>query len=152
MTSHLLAPGDSTLIVVCVTPTGGGADTTEVTIVSDAWNSPMTVEVRIEVVTAVSENQTPKPFRIVSVAPNPFNPSTTVHFTLPAAMPVTAVIYSVTGARVRVLARDQRFGPGDNRLVWDGRTERGTTAASGIYFIRLETQLGARVARAVLLK
>ena len=37
-------------------------------------------------------------------------------------------------------------------LVWDGRTDRGTSAASGVYFIRIETRLGAKVARAVLLK
>jgi len=152
MTAHSLSPGDTTAIAVCVNPTVAGPDTAEVTIVSDAVNSPTTVQVRIGVVTAVGPDRTPKPFQIVSVSPNPFNPTTTVHFTLPAAMPVTAVIWSVTGARVRVLAKEERFDPGDNRLIWDGRTDQGTPAASGVYFIRIETRLGAKVARAVLLK
>jgi hypothetical protein len=152
MTSHALAAWDTTGIVVCVTPTTADPDTAEVTIYSDAWNSPTTIQVRIDAVTAVELDRTPMPFRIVSVAPNPFNPSTTVHFTLPAAMPLTATIYSVTGARVRVLTQGEQFEPGENRLVWDGRTDRGSTAASSVYFIRIETRVGTKVARAVLLK
>ncbi len=152
LTVHSLSAGDTTKIVVCVHPAVAGADSANVTIVSDADNSPTTVKVRIDIVTAVGPDRTPKPFRIVSVSPNPFNPTTAVHFTLPSAMPVTATIWSVTGARVRVLADNERFEPGDNRIVWDGRTDQGTPAASGVYFIRVETRLGAKVARAVLLK
>jgi predicted outer membrane repeat protein len=152
MTTHSLAPGDTAHMLVCVNPTLAGPDTAEVTIISDALNSPTIVQVRIDAVTAVGPDRTPKPFRIVSVSPNPFNPTTAVHFTLPEAMPVTAVIWSVRGERVRLLARDERFEPGDNKLVWNGRTDQGTSAASGVYFIRIETRLGAKVARAVLLK
>jgi hypothetical protein len=152
MTAHLLAPGDTTEIAVCVTPMFANPDSAAVTIVSDAWNSPMTVTVRIDAATAVEPDRTPKPFRIVSVAPNPFNPTTSIHFTLPAPMPVTAEVYSVAGARLRVLAEGMPFEQGDNEIVWDGRTDRGMMVASGLYFIRLETQVGAKVARAVLLK
>jgi hypothetical protein len=102
--------------------------------------------------TGIESKGSPQPFRIVSVSPNPFNPSTTIRFTLPAAMPVTADISSVTGARVRVLANNQQFSPGDNELIWDGRNDQGASVASGVYFVRIETRLGARVTRAVLLK
>jgi predicted outer membrane repeat protein len=102
--------------------------------------------------TGVGLDDASRSFRIVSISPNPFNPSTTVHFRLPEAMLVTVEIFSVTGARVRVLASRLRFGPGDNRLLWDGRNDRGSSVASGMYFIRLRTLLGSSVARAVLLK
>jgi len=88
----------------------------------------------------------------VSVVPNPFNASTTVHFTLPGRMAVSAEVISVAGGRVRVLADEAVLGPGDVRLTWDGRTEQGLAAASGVYFIRLRTRLGTKQARAVLLK
>lgn len=152
MTAHSLPPGDSTRIVVCVTPTGGDPATCDLTIVSNAANSPTVVEVRFEVVTAIGSRHAPMPFRIVSVSPNPFNPSTTLHFTLPGAMPVTAEIFSVTGARIRVLASEQPFAPGDNYLTWDGRTDGGSPAASGVYFIRVKTTPGSKIARVVLLK
>jgi len=105
-----------------------------------------------QVLTAIESDNRPQLLRIVSVAPNPFNPSTTIRFTLPAAMPVTAEVWSVTGARVRVLAKGQAFGPGDNQLIWDGRNDHGSPVASGVYVIRVETRLGAMVTRAVLLK
>jgi predicted outer membrane repeat protein len=152
MTEHVLEPGDTTEIVVCVTPTTQGPDTSTVTVVSDAWNSPTTVSVQFVAATAVRPQYAPEAFRIVSVSPNPFNPSTTVRFTLPAAMAVTAEVWTVKGARVRLLVSDEKFGPGDNRVVWDGRTDQGTVVASGVYFVRVRTQLGTRVARAVLMK
>ena len=104
-------------------------DTCAVTVVSDAWNSEAIVEVRNEEATGVV---TATPFRVVSVTPNPFNPTMAVHFTLPAAQPVTAAVYSVAGGRVRVLADEEPFASGDNRLIWDGMTDRGLTAASGV--------------------
>ena len=150
MTAHSVAPGDTTEIVVCVTPTDYLPATCTLSIVSNAINSPAEVEVRVDQVTGVGD--APKSFQIVSVSPNPFNPETTVHFTLPRAMPVTAEIWDVKGARVRTLSRDQRFGPGAQRITWDGRNDDGSGVASGVYFIRLATAVGTRVARAVLLK
>ena len=85
------------------------------TVVSDAWNSEAIVEVRIEEVTGVV---TATPFRVVSVTPNPFNPTMAVHFTLPAAQPVTAAVYSVAGGRV-VCSRTR------------SRSLRETTVSSG---------------------
>jgi hypothetical protein len=148
-TAYVLPPGESTTMGVCVTPTEVGPDTCSVTIVSDAWDSPAVVPVQVEGVTGVV---TPTQFGIVSVTPNPFNPKTTLRFMLPAELPVTAEVYSVAGARVRVLADGELFDAGDNRLVWDGMTDAGTPASSGVYFIRVETPVGAKVARAVLLK
>jgi hypothetical protein len=51
-----------------------------------------------------------------------------------------------------VLTDRKRFHPGENRITWDGRSERGTTVASGVYFIRIKTKIGVEVARAVLLR
>jgi hypothetical protein len=102
--------------------------------------------------TAVGTDTPPSLFQIVSLSPNPFNPSTTVRFTLPAAMPVTAEVWSVEGARVRTLSKTRHFGPGDNLLTWDGLDDRGSPVASGVYFVRLETRVGVQTRRAVLLK
>ena len=153
MTVHTLAPGGTTSVVVCVHPTTAEPDSAQLVIVSNAANSPTVVEVRLDLdPTSGGQVRVPQPFRIVSVAPNPFNPSTTLYFTLPEKMQVRAVVYSVIGARIRVLSSGKRFDPGLNRLTWDGRTDRGSAAASGVYFIRLETKSGTDVIRAVLLR
>ena len=67
-------------------------------------------------------------------------------------MPVTADVWSVTGARVRALANKTEFAPGINQLQWDGRSDNGAPVASGVYFVRVSTRLGDAVTRAVLLK
>jgi hypothetical protein len=102
--------------------------------------------------TGIGDIQQPPRFVSASVSPNPFNPSTMVRFKLPHAMEVSVDVWTVTGSRVRVLSREQRFGPGDNHLIWDGRNDQGSPVASGVYFVRMETALGMSVARAVLLK
>ncbi|MEJ2720016.1 MAG: choice-of-anchor D domain-containing protein [bacterium] len=107
MTAHSVPAGDSTSLAVCVTPESIGPFNCTITVVSNAANGPTTIPVSLDIVTAVGDGARRLPFRIVSVAPNPFNPSTTVRFSLPERMPVTAEVWSVTGARVRVLASNR---------------------------------------------
>ncbi len=91
-------------------------------------------------------------FDRVTVSPNPFNPETTIRFTLPSRTNVTADVYSVDGRHVRSLAGDRPFDAGAVTLRWNGRDDRGAPAASGVYFVRVRTPLGEHIARAVLLK
>lgn len=150
-TASTVAPGNSTPILVCVTPTGGGIDSCLVTVTSNASNGPLTFRVVIDAATAVGAS-TADGFAIIGVVPNPFNPSTSVRFTLPQALPVTAEVWSVTGARVQTLARGTTFAAGEHALRWDGRNTDGERVASGVYLFRVSTPLGKRVARMVLVQ
>jgi len=78
----------------------------------------------------------PSRFRDVAVAPNPFNPSTTVTFSLAAPGDVRAGVYDLSGGLVDVLA-DRRFAAGDHALQWSGRDATGRPMPSGVYVIRL---------------
>ncbi|NIM19177.1 MAG: hypothetical protein GTO51_02215 [Candidatus Latescibacteria bacterium] len=102
--------------------------------------------------TAVVTELPRAPFQITAIVPNPFNPETTIRFTLPERLAVTGEVWSVSGERIRVLARDRYFDAGVNDLRWNGKNDQGETVASGVYFVRLKTRLGAQTARAVLLK
>ena len=75
--------------------------------------------------------------------PNPFNPSTSIAFDLPAAAAATVRIYGPAGHLVRTLAEREAFAAGSASLVWDGRDDTGTGMPSGVYVVRLE--IGARV-------
>lgn len=68
--------------------------------------------------------------------PNPFNPSTTIPYFLPAASRATLEIFDVSGARVRLL-RDRRDEAGAHFVDWDGRNDGGASLPSGAYFCRL---------------
>lgn len=68
--------------------------------------------------------------------PNPFNPSTTIEYTLPTRSQVRVEILNTLGRTVRVLT-DAPVSAGLHRVVWDGRTSYGTPVASGIYYYRI---------------
>ena len=85
--------------------------------------------------------------------PNPAGPTTTVRYTLPSRSRVTVRVYDLSGRLVRTLL-DDVAGPGEHRAVWDGATDTGDRAASGVYFVKLEAGTDAgtfREARKVVL-
>jgi hypothetical protein len=94
---------------------------------------------------------TPAGFALLPCRPNPFNPSTTVAFTLPSAQPVRLAIYDAAGRRVRMLIEETRPA-GLNEVRWDGRTDAGAPASSGVYYCRLEAGPLRRTARMDLVK
>jgi len=67
--------------------------------------------------------------------PNPFNPMTTVRFSLSEKGPVNITVYDVDGRKVRVLVDGVREA-GPHSLVWDGKNGAGQPLASGVYFVR----------------
>lgn len=70
--------------------------------------------------------------------PNPFNRETTIRFRLPVAKQISARIYDLQGRLVRTLVGDQLYEAGPHEVVWDGTSDAGGAAASGVYLIRLE--------------
>jgi len=70
--------------------------------------------------------------------PNPFNPRTTISFTLPEARAVTLEIYDVSGHLVTRLFDGERFSSGTHTIDWNGLDGAGNAAASGIYLYRLQ--------------
>jgi len=89
--------------------------------------------------------------RLLAPAPNPFNPRTTIRFSLARPSRVRLGIYSASGALVRILA-DRPFGSGEHRLGWDGRDDRGREVGSAAYLVRLEAEGRSEARKVVLLR
>lgn len=68
--------------------------------------------------------------------PNPFNPTTTIAYSLREPARVRLTIYDVIGRQVRQLV-DSEEAPGEYSVVWDARNSDGQNVASGIYIYRL---------------
>jgi hypothetical protein len=83
--------------------------------------------------------------------PNPFNPATTIRYELGETAPVQITIYNIHGQVVRRLLDEPR-SPGSYSLVWNGRDEGGASAASGVYFCRLQVGGFTDVKKMVLIK
>jgi len=84
-------------------------------------------------------------------SPNPFNPKTNIRFALERAGDVQLRVYDTKGRLVRTLA-DGRYDSGSWEIQWDGRSDSGSSVASGIYHYVLETQGGRESRSMVLLK
>lgn len=68
--------------------------------------------------------------------PNPFNPSTTIGFSLARAGQVRLEVFSAAGRLLRTLVQRQ-LGVGDHEVVWQGNDLTGAPVASGTYYYRL---------------
>ena len=87
----------------------------------------------------------------VSNYPNPFNPRTTVKYTVPSRGIVDIDVYDANGAHVATLFHGER-NPGAYSIDWDGRTDGAAVAASGLYFARISHDGTTRTKKMVLLK
>ncbi len=85
------------------------------------------------------------------VYPNPFNPRTTVEFSVPTAGPVAVRIFDIHGKQVATLV-DASMAPGVYRVHWDGTDAGGSDVASGVYFAQMQSRSGRDSARLLLLK
>lgn len=68
--------------------------------------------------------------------PNPFNPTTNINFTVPKDGNVKINIYNINGQLVATLV-DNFIQSGTYTVTWDGRTNNGTIASSGVYFYQM---------------
>ena len=78
----------------------------------------------------------PTEFALEGNYPNPFNPTTTIRFALPEATGVTLEVYDATGRRVASLINSQ-MAAGRYEAIWNGRSDAGSSVASGVYLYRL---------------
>jgi len=103
------------------------------------------------VTTNVWENPAPLSYSILSNYPNPFNPSTTIRYTVPMRCLVSLAIYDALGKEVKLLANGEKDA-GEYSVVWDGTNNASQRVTSGVYFARLTTARDFRVVKMLLLK
>ena len=91
-------------------------------------------------------------YRIISVSPNPFNPSTEISFETQVRDRMDLEIYNVAGKHVQT----KRLGilqPGQHAVHWDGRDAKGEEVDSGVYFLRIRGIRGeSSAARTILVR
>ena len=113
-------------------------------IASNAASSPDVVPVVLTVFDPnTGAGASPRVFRLDGNVPNPFNPMTTVSFSLATAGRATVDVLDLQGRVVRTLFAGD-LPAGVRALVWDGRDDAGREMASGAYLARLQS--GGRTA------
>ena len=79
----------------------------------------------------------PAEIEINSVYPNPFNPSTTIEFSLNKQENINLSIYNIAGQKVRELEYG-KFSAGKHSVVWNGKDGYGKIVSSGVYLVNLK--------------
>ncbi|MDO9578232.1 MAG: right-handed parallel beta-helix repeat-containing protein, partial [Candidatus Cloacimonadales bacterium] len=69
--------------------------------------------------------------------PNPFNPETTISFSIPEDSKVGITIYNIKGQKVKTLVSED-LEKGIHKIVWDSKDSSGKSVSSGVYFYKLD--------------
>jgi len=102
-------------------------------------------------ITGVEENVPVAVNSLQQNRPNPFNPTTTIEFSLAKRGKVDLKVYDTAGRVVRTLESGVR-NAGVHTVVWDGRNNQGQDVSSGIYFYRVQADDFVGTKKMVLLR
>lgn len=102
------------------------------------------------VLTNVKDEIIPTEFK-VSIFPNPFNPSTSIQYSLPNTSDVTIKIYDLLGKEIWSQEQTLQL-PGFHTISWNGVNNNGSFVSSGIYLCRISTQKFNTTKKLVLMK
>ena len=99
----------------------------------------------------VDEEMLPNDFNLFQNHPNPFNPQTTIRFTIPSTQNASIAIYDMMGRTIRKVNMDGLL-PGIHQFKWDGKNQRGSSVSAGIYLYKLSTLNFSMTRKLILLK
>lgn len=68
--------------------------------------------------------------------PNPFNPTTTIEFSIQNDSKIDLSIFNIKGQKIRTLAQNE-FTQGSHSVIWNGVDNSGKPVSSGIYYYEL---------------
>ena len=93
----------------------------------------------------------PKVTKLLGNYPNPFNPTTTIRFSLCEPGVAKIDIYNIKGRLVKHLL-DCEYSVGYHNVIWDGADNSGKQVSSGVYFYRMKTQTYTEMCKMLMIK
>lgn len=81
--------------------------------------------------------EVPEVYDLSQNYPNPFNPTTKIDFSIPKSVPVTMVIFDITGRAIKTLVNNQTLMAGKYTVDWNATDNSGSLVSTGVYFCRI---------------
>jgi hypothetical protein len=126
-----------------------GLHTYAVSCVYDGYESdPATINVEV---TEVGNNPVPSITQLDGNYPNPFNPTTTIKFSLKEESFTTLEIFNLKGEKVITLV-DEKLTAAKHSVCWNGKDDSGKQVSSGIYLYRMVTDHYSATKKMIMLK
>lgn len=144
------APSGDTFKVHTITSKGYAVETASID--TELSNYPVKREsitlLHFQPTTNVAQepNQRPMKNELISAYPNPFNPKTTIRFTLRDREHVDVDVFDIAGRRIASLV-SKEMPAGEHEIIWDAADQ-----PSGIYLVQIQTGNSVQFIRATLLK
>ena len=110
------------------------------------WSDSFSVTVLPTGIAAEGEEHIPTQYALSQNFPNPFNPTTSIEFSLPKSDYVTLKVYNMLGEEVATLVSD-RLTAGNHRYIWNA-----IDFPSGIYYYKFKAGEYVQTRKLVLLK
>ena len=89
--------------------------------------------------------------QLVGNYPNPFNPETTISYTVKENSNVKIDIYNMKGQLIRSLVNSEKAA-GNHSVVWNGQDDNGRTVASGVYYYKMYAGKYSSTKKMILMK
>ncbi len=83
--------------------------------------------------------------------PNPFNPTTTISYSLPEKGNVCIEVYNIKGQKVKRLVNEHKES-GHHTIKWNGTDENNKSVGSGVYFYKVKTEKSLLINKMIMLK
>ncbi len=83
--------------------------------------------------------------------PNPFNPETTISYSVSGKQPVVVEIYNTKGQKVKTLVNETK-GTGNYNVKWNGTDDNNHKVTSGVYFFKMNTGKYSSSKKMILMK
>jgi len=122
---------------IVVTGDFGGTATFGDTILTSAGSQDIFIA-KLGLVTGIEEEfALPQSFNLSQSYPNPFNPSTTIEFSVPVNSNVRLTIYNLLGQVVTTLVNEE-ISAGNYSVIWNGTNKNGFQVSSGVYLYKMK--------------
>ncbi|TDF72514.1 T9SS-dependent choice-of-anchor J family protein, partial [Candidatus Syntrophosphaera thermopropionivorans] len=83
--------------------------------------------------------------------PNPFNPETTIRYSVKETSPVTIEVYNLKGQLVRTLVNEVKIA-GNYSVIWNGRDSHNQPVSSGVYFYKMNAGKYSSTKKMIMMK
>jgi hypothetical protein len=102
-------------------------------------------------VNSIYNNEIPNSTQLHNNYPNPFNPTTTINYSLNYNSNVTLEVFNIKGQKIKTLENEDKIA-GNHSLIWNGKDSDDESVASGVYFYKLVSEEHSFVKKMVLMK
>jgi FlgD Ig-like domain/Periplasmic copper-binding protein (NosD) len=137
---HVISPGDSLEMTICLDlPTqqeNREIHDDTILIITNVETFALPLTWNSDLLSDAEENTIQIQNLCLSNFPNPFNPSTTIYFSIQNDSDIELSIYNIKGQKINTLAQND-YSKGTHSIIWNGDDESNKSVSSGIYFYKL---------------